>query len=85
MADGPVYVLRVSLPSRGVRGALPLLESPVELAGLSRRAKGRIGGTTGNKFGLLAATLVRFPPPLMGATELTRPLLPLKEGVVGVS
>ena len=84
IADPPVYTLRVSLPSRGVRGAFPLLESPVELAGLSRRAKGRVGGATGDKCSLLTV-LILFSFPPLGATELRRPLLPLKEGVVGVS
>ena len=81
--DGPLYALLVSLPSRGVRGALPLLESPVELAGLLRRANGRVGGATGERFGLDPTELKRLPP--LGDTTFCRPLLPPNETEVGMS
>ena len=59
----------MSLPSLGVNGARPLLESPVELAGLSRRANGLTGMPgTGDELmdGIIVVLLGRAPDALPG-------------------
>jgi hypothetical protein len=51
-------MLPMSLPSLGVNGARPLLESPVELAGLFRRAKGGVGILVGTGDKLIVGNIV---------------------------
>lgn len=80
-------MLAISLPSLGVKGALPLLESPVELAGLSLRANGGTGITEGTGDTLMAgniALLLGLPAELDGLSiaEDDR-LVPGFEGLSG--
>src|SRR6266576_4003276 len=61
-------ILPMSLPSLGVNGARPLLESPVELAGLSRRANGLEGipGTADTLIEGIIVELLCRPPDAPG-------------------